>query len=208
MNDSAFTREVFRFLVDLALASKDPQELSVFLHHPHENATPIRVAQALRERTQPAREHPEWDALIEGAALQALSQWYEDHRPPQSDLFGDSTYPARVWRQASNGAGFCELARSFFSHVVERQLKYFLEREASSALGTVYDREQFAARTNALIDWTSRDAFETSRITQSYAAGWFNKRIGRHPSDEEVRSFLDRQFGKLREELRREGEEE
>lgn len=208
MHESAFICEAFRFLVDLALSASEPERLSAFVQQPVDRMTPLRVAQAMQARTQPARDLPEYDALTERAAIQALSEWYESHRPPQNDLFGDAASPLDVWRHASNGAGFCELSRLFFSHVVEYYLNYFLEREASAALGTVYAREQFAGRTDALVDWISRDAFETSKITQSYAAGWFNKREGRRPSDVELRAFLNRQFGKLCEELRREGEAE
>ena len=48
-------------------------------------------------------------------------------------------------------------------------------------------------------------AFETARITQSYAAGWFNlyAREGM-PTEGEISRFLTHQVGKLREELNRE----
>ncbi len=55
------------------------------------------------------------------------------------------------------------------------------------------------------IDVTSRHAFETARITQSFAAGWFNKYANKTlPADEDINNFLRIAFGKLREELWRE----
>ena len=48
-------------------------------------------------------------------------------------------------------------------------------------------------------------AFETSRITQSFAAGWFNRYAReRAPTKAELEGFLSVAFGKMREELMRE----
>jgi hypothetical protein len=45
------------------------------------------------------------------------------------------------------------------------------------------------------------------RITQSFAAGWFNAHTrDRLPDAKEVEGFVGLAFGKLRDELRREGE--
>ena len=55
------------------------------------------------------------------------------------------------------------------------------------------------------IDDVSHHAFETARITQSFAAGWFNRyaRDGM-PTADEISGFLSHSVGKLREELLRE----
>jgi hypothetical protein len=111
-----------------------------------------------------------------------------------------------VWKRASNGAGFCELSRLFFAKFTERYLNYFLEREASAALPTIEDRERFREQLRQHVDQISQHAFETAKITQSFAAGWYNRhaRQGR-PAHREVEQFLSRAFGKIREELLREG---
>jgi hypothetical protein len=45
------------------------------------------------------------------------------------------------------------------------------------------------------------------QITQSFAAGWFNAHArDKLPDNKEVEGFLAIAFGKLRDELRREGE--
>jgi len=55
------------------------------------------------------------------------------------------------------------------------------------------------------IDAVSKHAFETARITQSFAAGWYNRHAREGvPTDEEITGFLAIAFGKLREDLRRE----
>ena len=95
----------------------------------------------------------------------------------------------------------------FLSKYTERYLKYFLEREASIALNTVQDRQNFSDNIAEHINAISKHAFETSKITQSFAAGWYNKHAKNNlPTDGEVESFLKLAFGKIREELWREGD--
>ena len=51
----------------------------------------------------------------------------------------------------------------------------------------------------------SKHSFETAKITQSFAAGWFNKNAAKdQPSIAQLRHFLSYAFEKLREDLRRE----
>ena len=95
----------------------------------------------------------------------------------------------------------------FFSNFTSLYLNYFLSRTASSQLQTITDREQFAAAITSGIDVISKHAFETSKIVQSFSAGWFNNNaIGRLPSQLETEGFLRHSFEKIREELRREKE--
>ena len=110
-----------------------------------------------------------------------------------------------MWRRASDGSGFCEVARLFFGKFVERYLNYFIGREASSHLANTEDRERLARRLGDHVDGVSHHAFETARITQSFAAGWFNRyaRDGM-PAANEISGFLSHSVGKLREELLRE----
>ena len=55
------------------------------------------------------------------------------------------------------------------------------------------------------IDAVSDHAFETARIAQSFAAGWYNNHAREEmPSNAEIEQFLDRAFSKIREELMRE----
>ena len=98
-------------------------------------------------------------------------------------------------------------SRLFFSKFTERYLNYFLEREASASMASVSERDRLASQLSEHIDGVSKFAFETSRITQSFAAGWFNNYArDRYPSKDESRSFLNVAIGKMREELRREAD--
>ena len=110
-----------------------------------------------------------------------------------------------IWRRANNAEGFCEVARLFFSKFTERYLNYFLGREASAVLANAGEREQFASQLREHVDTVSKFAFETSRITQSFAAGWFNRHArDQAPSLDELEGFLSIAFGKMREGLMRE----
>ncbi len=87
-------------------------------------------------------------------------------------------------------------------------MRYFLEREASAQLSSLEVRERFTKSLHDHIEDVSRHAFETSKITQSFAAGWFNNHAREsRPTDTEIRSFLAIAFGKLQEEIQREAAE-
>ena len=123
----------------------------------------------------------------------------------QGNLFADPDDAREIWRRADNGAGFCEVSRLFFSKFTERYLNFFLEREASASTASVSDRDRLATQLREHVDDVSNFAFETSRITQSFAAGCSTTMLATDiPPKEESRGFLSVAFGKMREELRRE----
>ena len=97
------------------------------------------------------------------------------------------------------------MARLFFANFTERYLNYFLEREASAVLPGLQERDDFFDLLEQHIDDISDHAFETARIAQSFAAGWYNNHAREEmPSNEEIERFLAVAFGKIREELMRE----
>ncbi len=203
------TQAAFTFLVQIAVSSRAPDDHQFvdLLGVPADRATPLKLAAALRRYTSEIYKSPEYSTIAESAAIDALALWYEKHRPQTLSLFESFDRPYAIWQKAGNGAGFCELSRLFFSKYVERYLNYFLEREASQVLDTVQDRNRFKTEIEAHISDVSQHAFETAEITQSWAAGWFNKNaIEGMPSNTEVNSFLSSAFGKLRAELIREGQ--
>jgi hypothetical protein len=86
-------------------------------------------------------------------------------------------------------------------------LNYFLDRVTSATFKNIQQREQFHHEIHDHIDDISKHAFETAKITQSFAAGWFNKHTREKiPDSKEIEGFLSIAFGKLRDELRREEE--
>lgn len=205
----AGVRAAFEFLVALAIASRSPQpcsELELVGISIPPNPTPLSIARALHEWVQERRQSPEYAQIAQGAAVDAVGRWFDQHRDTQQPLFEPSDEAFEVWRKVSNGAGFCELARLFFANMTSRYLSYFLDREASTALDNIGRREEFQDQLHGHVDSISQHAFETAKITQSFAAGWFNRYAKDGlPSESEVDHFLETAFGKIRGELLREG---
>ena len=168
------------------------------------NPSTLRLVSQLREWVDSHRQSDEYAELSKKAAGDAIALWSE-RQQQQPALFSDQGDTAEVWRRANNGEGFCEVARPFFSKFTERYLNYFLGREASAVLASASERDQLASQLRDHVDNVSKFAFETSRITQSFAAGWFNNHArGQAPSMNELEGFLSIAFGKMREELTRE----
>ncbi len=169
------------------------------------DATPFRLSVALNDWVDSHAESHEYAELSKRAAAEALAAWHkqQSHQP---GLFahGSAESSREVWSAASTGAGFSEVSRLFLARFTERYLRYFLEREASSAITSIDARERFSERLHKSVDLVSQHAFETSRIAQSFAAGWYNKHA-RHqtPNNASLSNFLRVAFEKLREELRR-----
>ena len=202
----------FQFLVTLAVASREenPQALlsDIGIELP-DNPTPLSFGKAVSAWIAPKMDSFEYGEIAQKAAGDAISNWYRENLPSTANLFAALDDPYEVWRKAGNGAGFCELSRLFFAKFTQRYLKYFLEREASAALGHIDDRVEFEQQLEEHVDAISLHAFETAKITQSFAAGWFNKHVKEGvPSEKEIEGFLSFAFGKMRDELQQEGDRE
>lgn len=198
LSDDPAVRLAFSFLTELARSAASP-DTSIA------DKTPLRVVSELSQRLQDSGGSLETRELIQRAAADAIGAWHRENTVDQSDLFQDSAPPSR-WTGLGSGSGFCELSRLFFAGLTERYLNYFLEREASAVIPDFASRETFRHRLNAHVSEVSRHAFESSKITQSYAAGWFNKHaLAAPPTEKRVNGFLSYTFEKLREEFRREG---
>jgi hypothetical protein len=199
----------FKFLISLAVASRDPSPhdtlrgLGIDLPN---DPSPLALAKSLQGWMAPHLGSLEYARLAQFAATDAIATWYAQKEEKGPNLFSVAQQPLDVWRQSADGAGFCELSRVFFGKFTERYLNYFLEREASAVLPSVEQREAFRDSLHQHVEDVSHHAFETAKITQSFAAGWFNKNAKEAmPSDRAIRGFLGIALGKLREELRREG---
>lgn len=202
----------FEFLIILAVAarSEDPWEtlLESGIEVPDE-PTALSFAKAASIWISGNQDSLEYGKIARGAASDAIASWHYENRTSQENLFEFTDSSFEVWRMASNGAGFCELARLFFASFTERYLGYFLEREASAALSNIDDRDLLGKQLEDHIDDISQHAFETAKITQSFAAGWFNSNAKETvPDREAIGGFLWLAFGKIREELLREGAKE
>lgn len=145
----------------------------------------------------------EYAHLAKKSAADTLSAWTR-LQSQQAELFSSTISPQQVWSEASDGAGFCEVSRLFFAALTRHYLAYFLDREASAELPETDVRDTFEQRLTHHIDELSQHAFETAKITQSFAAGWFNSRATTGSiTEEDTEDFLSYALGKLREELKR-----
>ena len=196
----------FKFLIALSVASRSlhPREnLSVLGIDVPENPSLLSLAKSVHLWVSLKQESLEYSQIAQSATVDAIVDWYNQNKTGQGLLFESMDTGFEVWRKAGTGAGFCELARLFFAKFTERYLNYFLEREASAYLWSINEREEFGEQLEEYVDEISQYAFETAKITQSFAAGWFNKHAseGIPPNDEDIESFLWLAFGKIREEL-------
>jgi hypothetical protein len=202
-------RAAFQYVVLLALAARNPQTASEELKgvgvEVPESPTPLDLVRGLRDWVLAQGEDTDNSELATRAASDAICGWFNENRQVPRALFEKYENAFEIWHSVSTGAGFCELARKFFAHFTERHLNYYLEREASAAARSLEAREALQQNLKKHVDRISRHAFETARITQSFAAGWFNKRRDEESvSREEIEAFLRLSFGKIRDELLRE----
>ena len=189
----------FGFLVDMARAAAEKRVATDIA-----TKSPLRIVADLGQRLGATEGSLETAEIVRRAAADAIATWGRENATTQSELFTDSA-SRTPWRGLGTGAGFCELSRLFFSRLTERYLSYFLDREASAALPNLQAREQFRRQLQEHLGEVSKHSFETAKITQSFAAGWFNKHaVTNKPTRAEIQRFLSYAFAKLREDLRRE----
>jgi hypothetical protein len=203
-------KATFQFLVTLSVASrsdnprKELQDVGISVP---EKTTPLTMAKAVRDWVKPKIGSVEYGEIAQSAAIDAIALWYKKHSQYQIGFFELEANPLGIWRASGSGAGFCELARLFFAKFTERYLNYFIEREASAACQNMVDRNRLYEQLQEHVEDISQHAFETAKITQSFAAGWFNKNTKEgFPNSDQIEGFLSVGFGKIRDELLREGD--
>ena len=201
-------RAAFQFLVYLSALSHEPnpsEELSKYGISVSSEPTPVSLTRAVHRWVDFNRDSLEYARIAQCAAGDAIAIWHATHEQRQAQLFNLSREAFEAWQYAGSGSGFCELALTFFAKFTERYLNYFLEREASAVAPSLEERRQIQHSIKGHIEEISKHAFETSKITQSFAAGWFNKHTREGlPSEEAIDGFLAYAFEKMREELLRE----
>ena len=172
----------------------DTDELSVF-----------RLANGITRYKNTGVSSHEYEVFAKQAAIDAVNKWYLNNLEHGKSFFHTGIDTVSVFHKASSGSGFCELSRLFFSKFTERYLKYFLEREASARIPGLNERKRFNEEVEKHVNEISKHAFETSKITQSYSAGWFNKNVKQvMPGEKEIKNFISVSFKKMKKELLRE----
>ena len=205
----AGVQAAFHYLVLLGFAARDPETaqggLKSYGINVSESPSTLDLVRALRDWVAGHGENSDNSELATRAAGDAICGWFEENRTGPGELFQKYENAFAIWHGAASGSGFCELARKFFARFTERYLNYYLEREASAVARSWESRDALERNLQDHVDRISRHAFETAKITQSFAAGWFNKRRDEGSvTGEEVEGFLRLAFGKIRDELLRE----
>lgn len=208
INEDDGVLSAFKFLVALGVACQSNTPASRLADagiQAPETPSPLALARTLHRWLSVRFSFPEYREIAEKSAIDALSAWWRENRSPQESLPDTILDPYDDWRALSTGRGFSELSRLYFAKFTEHYLNYFLDREASGAVASISDRDALRESIRDKVDLVTRHSFETAKITQSFAAGWFNKHAKEViPNDEEISSFLSLAFGKIREELLRE----
>jgi len=199
----------FHFLVLYALAGRSEDPIAFLAKYGinlSQRPSIIEISKEVSKIITDNIHSKEYAALAKSSAIDAISEWQLKHSIVQSSLFSTDINKEQ-WKKASYGSGFCEIARLFFASFTERYLKYFLERAASSTINSVYERELFNDRLESHVNDISRHAFDTAKITQSFAAGWFNKNTKEGvPTERMTKNFLRKAFSKMRSEILIQGE--
>jgi hypothetical protein len=196
----------FGFLVGLAASSKTQAKTSHYVPETDldDNPSSLRLASVLREWVEDHSQSTEYASIAIAAAADTIVGWTKQVET-QPSLFRDRDTAHEIWNKASSSGGFSEVTRLFLAKFTERYLNYFLEREASAELQSLHERRLFSSHLRDHVSKVSCHAFETSKIAQSFAAGWYNRHLKNQiPGDDEIRGFLGLCFSKLREELLRE----
>ena len=112
--------------------------------------------------------------IAQDAVMQSLITYNQTHESSQLQFDG---FDSRgIWSSVGSGSAFCEMARSFIAAFVDRHLRYYLERVAATSLSDysqiISFKKELAKQTNAI----GKHSSEISKLMQSYAAGWFNKK--------------------------------
>jgi hypothetical protein len=173
-----------------------------------ENANILQLAKVADSRIRNHNGSLEYEQIAYSAVVDSLAKWYKQHNA-QTDFFSETKASRSILNELGNGSGFCEISRLFFSSFTERYLNYFLDREASASINNISQREVFKKGIEKHVDTISKHAFETAKITQSFAAGWFNKNIKEGiPTNKKIRPFLKVAFAKMGAELLREADKD
>jgi hypothetical protein len=200
----------FKFLILLAQASKQKDSTGYLAKQGitlPSNFNLLGLCKSIREFINSNSESREYSSFASHALIETVKQWSSQNKIQQQILFDNNINSFNEWQSAANGSGFCELSRLFFSNFTDTYLKYFLEREASAKINNLFDRDTFSKKLDEHVNQISKHAFETSKITQSFSAGWFNKNVKDEiPSNEKIKSFVAFCFHKLNSEIIREKE--
>jgi len=207
-NDDSIIKSI-KFLVILSYSANQTEQLK-FLD---QNGISIGDKMTLFSLLSSAKQYIttdtgslEMNKMALDSAMQAIISFQENHESRQLLLSGEVE---DIWHSAGTGSAFCEMARSFVAEFTDRQLRYFIEREAARSINDFGLLNTFSETLSKQTAAISNHALEISKLMQSFSAGWFNRHsMSALPTNEELKSFIDYSFHKMREEFRREADEQ
>lgn len=150
----------------------------------------------------------EYSEIAKQATASTIASWWKKESTAgiQTSIFENGNEVHSKFSNLNNGASFSDIARSYFSNFLFRYTCYFLDRVASSKIENYEKRNRFSETIKQNIEDLSRHAFESTKITQSFSAGWYNKNcVENLPTNPQIFGFIKKASGKLQEELFREG---
>lgn len=194
--------KAIQFLAILSTSAKKENQ-QVFLNENGLNLLDISLftlARSAKEFIKTENGSLEINKIACDSVLEAMAKFEHKNKNLQNDLFNETK--ESIWNKIGSGSDFCELAREFFASFTDRHLQYYIDRETAHSINDFQKIENFREILNNQI---TQHSFETSKIMQSFAAGWFNKYgVENIPSKGEISNFLKLAFEKMREEFRRE----
>lgn len=204
LHQDSGVQAAFAYLIALSTYKLPPTEgLSSVNPELEKNPSPLQITTNLSNWVRLHATSAEYAELACRAAADTIAYWSRE-KSNQGLLFSESSNAVNIWAN-TDGRAFSNISRSFFSKLTERYIRYFIERSASAESPTLKARNRLEESLTDHIENISRHAFETAKITQSFAAGWFNKNAkDKRPGNKEISGFLSIAFGKLKEELTRE----
>ncbi|MBO0930130.1 hypothetical protein [Fibrella aquatilis] len=162
----------------------------------------LELARSIKQFNQANCESNEYATIASQALIDTVSIWTRQEQQQTTLFFGGEADPFEPWRRAADAGGFSEISRIYFSNFIGRYLRYFLEREASASFKTLFDRNDFNNRLDKHLNEISKSAFETTKVTEQFAAGWYNKNaLKQFPSSNDVKGFVGYAIKKLKNNL-------
>lgn len=140
--------------------------------------------------------------LAKSALLESLSVQLRDRLP---SLFEPTFAEIRTALGSfASGDRFAVLARDFFARLTHRSLDYYLSRELANHTGP---ESRFAddAQRREFQRALAQHTFETSKIVQEFAGGWFGKTVWQKQAldQDAIDRFTKYAFKKMRDEFGR-----
>jgi hypothetical protein len=195
-NDESI-KKAFAYLTTLAFSAKRDNQIAYLNSHGFvvdANLSILSLVESAKRLITTENVSLEINKIAKDSATRAVIVYHEHHHG-DNKLFGP--FAGNPLLSIGNGAAFCELTRSFFAAYTEKRIQYYTGRVAARAIGNYGKTERFTSGLTALSISSADRVFETSDVTESFAAEWFNGHAKNSlPSNEEATKFLRVFFNK------------